>query len=127
MIDFDYRDNLIFKSDYDQDLYFTGLRYFQKLRRHELRKLLEAGLLTLYPWVRYAEYWWFLEEFGDDNKLYLHGFTYSKEREKGQDSIVIEGIGRDEKFANKEAEHVFKYLFNQADQFNLDPPYCWYD
>ncbi len=127
MIDFDYRDNLIFKSDYDQDLYFTGLRYFQKLRRHELRKLLEAGLLTLYPWVRYAEYWWFLEEFGDDNKLYLHGFTYSKEREKGQDSIVIEGIGRDEKFANKEAEQVFKYLFNQADQFNLDPPYCWYD
>lgn len=44
-----------------------------------------------------------------------------------RDSIVIEGIGRDEKFANKEAEDVFKYLFNQADRFYLDPPYCWYD
>ena len=39
-----------------------------------------------------------MEMFGADDKLYLHGFTYSKERTVSHGGIVLNGIGRNQKF-----------------------------
>lgn len=128
MTDFDKRDLLLFGTLYHPASYRRdGLRYFNKLRRHELRELLDVGIFNLYPWPLYAEYWWFMEKFGGDDQLYLHGFAYSKERTEDHSGIVIEGIGRDSKFEDPEEEKIFRYLFGRADQFDLDPPWVWYD
>lgn len=66
-----------------------------------------------------------MEMFGADDKLYLHGFTYSKEKTVIHGGIVLNGIGRDQKFHSEEAKKVFEYLFAKADQFKMDPPWCW--
>ena len=126
MIDFDLRDRLIHHIPYDSDYYHHHqIRYFQNLRRHESKELLDTGTFSLYPWAKYAEFWWFIEMFGNDDKLYLHGFTYSKEKTVIHGGIVLNGIGRDQKFHSEEAKKVFEYLFAKADQFKMDPPWCW--
>ena len=77
------------------------------------------------------DYVWFMEQYGDDNRLYLHGFVYAPEREDGypsrQGGIVFEGIGRESMWEDKEGERDFMRLFGDADQFQIDPPYAWYD
>lgn len=72
MVNFDKRDRILFGSEYQPEKYNRGLRYFNHLHRHELRELLNSRLVNLYPWTLYAEFWWFMEKFGNDNKLYLH-------------------------------------------------------
>lgn len=58
MIDFDLRDRLIHRVPYNPDYYhYQQIRYFKKLRRHEFRELLDTGTFSLYPWVKYAEFW----------------------------------------------------------------------
>ncbi|MBQ9210899.1 MAG: hypothetical protein IJ153_04295 [Clostridia bacterium] len=126
----DQRDKIIFGESYNPATYRDGLRYFKKLRRHELRLLLDKHIFDPYPWRKYMEYVWFMEKYGDDDKLYLHGFVYSADRNdaKRQGGIVIEGIGRDAAWSkDSEGLKVFKFLFEGADHFELDPPYVWYD
>ena len=127
-MDYDERDRIIFHEEYTPEKYSPyGIRYFKKLSRHGLQMLLDYNCFSIYPWLHYAEYWWFMEEYGRDNKLFLHDFTYSRERSEGEPGIRIEGIGRDESFNNKEAEKVFEFLFGSADRFSLNPPWAWYD
>jgi hypothetical protein len=127
-MDFNKRDQIIFSEEYKPEKYAPyGIRYFKELSRFKLNLLLELGLFSVYPWLRYAEYWWFMEEYGRDNQLFFHGFTYSEERSDGDYGIVIEGFGRYSPFENKEAEKVFTFLFKDADQFDLNPPWVWYD
>ena len=78
------------------------------------------------------EYVWFMEEFGDDDQLYLSGFVYGPKRAdfpKRQGGICIDGIGRNKKWQerNDKAEEIFGYLFGDADVFGLNPPWAWYD
>lgn len=84
-----------------------------------------------YPWTLYMEFVWFMEKYGNDDELYLHGFVYGPDRKDGfggrQGGIAIEGIGRDRKWEDDEALKVFEFLFGNADHFELDPPYVWYD
>ena len=125
------RDQIIFGEEYKQEKYSGGLRYFRQLRRHEFRELIEERIYDPYLWTGYLEYVWFMEKYGNDDKLYLHGFVYSPERTEysnRQGGIAIEGIGRDSKWEHgAEAEKIFVRLFGKADQFDLDPPYVWYD
>ena len=135
------RDMIIFGNGYYEELYNRGIRYFEKLRTHELCMLMEAKLFDPYPWARYMEYVWFMKTggvienlHGADDKLFLHGFVYSPERKEEwgrQNGIVIEGIGRDESFGvddrGQEAMRTFIYLFGRADQFDTDPPWVWDD
>ena len=133
----DRRDEIIYDESYAPEKYqHMGLRYFKCLRRHELRILLNEKIFDLYPWRRYMEYYWFLETYGSDDSFFLHGFTYSAERTKDErgriqrcGGIVPEGIGRTRAFSKEEAEakKVFKFLFGNADQFDLNPPWVWYD
>ncbi|MBR1796574.1 MAG: hypothetical protein IJ757_00950 [Clostridiales bacterium] len=130
-MDINLRDQLIFGEQYNPAAYKNGLRYFKFLRRHELRLLMDKHIFDPYPWTRYMEYVWFMERYGNNDELYLHGFVYGPDRKDGfggrQGGISIEGIGRDRKWEDEEAEKVFKFLFGKADQFELDPPYVWYD
>ncbi len=126
------RDQIIFGDGYREELYSQGLRYFNGLRRQEIRKLMEKRIFDTYPWVRYMEYVWFMEEFGDDDQLYLSGFVYGLKRAdfpKRQGGICIDGIGRNKKWQerNDKAEEIFEYLFGDADVFGLNPPWAWYD
>ena len=128
----DLRDQLIFGERYNPASYRNGLRYFKALRRHELRLLIDKHIFDPYPWMKYMEYVWFMWRYGDDDHLYLHGFVYGPDRKDGfanrQGGILIEGIGRDRKWReDEEAENVFKFLFGNADKFELDPPYVWFD
>ena len=94
------RNQIIFSDGYREELYSQGLRNFNGLRRHGLRKLMEKRIFDTYPWVRYMEYVWFMEEFGDDDQLYLSGFVYGPKRAdfpKRQGGICIDGIGRNKK------------------------------
>ena len=123
----DKRDSIIFGDGYYEAKYRSGIRYFKRLTRRQLHQLMDEHLYDPYPWTLYMDYVWFMER---DSELYLHGFVYSPERstEWGrQNGIAIEGIGRDRPFRNTEDETVFKYLFERADEFKLDPPYAWYD
>lgn len=123
----DERDQLLFQENYNPEKYERGgLRYFKKLKLRQFRRLLERNLLSLYPWRRYAEYYWYLERFGQDDTFFLHGFACSKER---GGSIVLEGIGRERNFSEdeKEAKKIFRFLFMGANQFSLSPPWAWYD
>lgn len=95
---------------------------------------MDKRIFDSHPWIRYMEFVWFMERYGNDNQLYLHGFVYGSERkdELGgrQGGICIEGIGRDKKWDDREAAEavkVFKFLFGEADEFELNPPYAWYD
>ena len=121
------RDSIIFGDGYYEDKYRGGLRYFKRLGRRELHQLMDEYLFNPYPWTQYMEYVWFMER---DSEIYMHGFVYSPERKDDwgrQCGIAIEGIGRDRPFQNKEDEAVFKYLFGGANEFDMDPPYAWYD
>ena len=126
----DQRDRIIFGEEYNEEAYRNGLRYFGNLRRHELRLLMDMRIFDPYPWTKYMEYVWFMERYGNDNLLYLHGFVYSPQRTDGfvgrQNGISIEGIGRDKKWDEKMPEKVFRFLFEEANQFNVDPPYVLY-
>ena len=133
-MDKDLRDQIIFGEKYKSEEYKGGLRYFTKLRRHELRLLMDKRIFDSHPWIRYMEFVWFMERYENDNQLYLHGFVYGPERKDGlggrQGGICIEGIGRDNKWDDREtaeAVKVFKFLFGEADEFGLNPPYAWYD
>ena len=125
------RDMIIFGEEYNAEAYKGGLRHFKAMRRYELRHLMDERIFDPYPWVQYMEYVWFMEKYGDDNQLYLHGFVYSPDRKDGfpsrQGGIVIEGIGRNNKWSDEKAEKMFVSLFGRADSFSLDPPYAWYD
>ena len=127
----DLRDQIIFGEPYNAAAYRGGLRYFKSLRRHELLQLMENRIYDPYPWTRYMEYVWFFERYGSDDQLYLHGFVYSPERKDGfegrQGGIAIEGIGRDKVWIDKESEKIFTFLFGDADEFRLNPPYAWFD
>ncbi len=123
-MDFEKRDRIIFDSPYLEDEYDGGVRYFDNLRCDKFRELMRAGMFNPYLQIKYCEYWWFMEKFDDDDKLYLHGFVYARDR---GGEIVIQGIGRDEEFEYEEPEKIFRYLFEDADQFELDPPRAWYD
>ena len=127
----DRRDRIIFGEEYRETAYRGGLRYYSFLRRNELRLLMNKKIFDPYPWRLYMEFVWFMEKYGDDGQLYLHGFVYSPERKDGfpgrQSGIVIEGIGRDGKWDEKEPVKVFCFLFGGASKFSLDPPYVWYD
>lgn len=131
MINYDKRDEIIFGTPYLEEEYIGGIRHFEYLRRYQLIELMDKDMFRIYPWLRYAEYWWFLERFDRDEKLFLHGFTYSKERcskhKKKYSGIILEGIGRDEEFNDKETEKVFKFLFGKANEFRLKPPWAWFD
>ena len=128
IMDYNRRDQIIFREDYNPAKYAPhGIRYFKNLSRFNLRLLLDEGLFSIYPWPRYAEYWWFMGKYGGDSQLFLHGFTYSEMRAEDGFGIMIEGIGRYSPFENKEAEKVFTFLFGDADQFALNPPWTWYD
>ena len=133
----DRRDRIIFDEPYAPEKYQQmGLRYFDCLRRHELRMLLDRKIFSLYPWRKYMEYYWFLETYGSDDSFFLHGFTYSAERSLDDSGriqwccgIVPEGIGRTKKFRDDESEakRVFKFLFGDANQFRWNLPWAWYD
>lgn len=121
------RDAIIFGDGYYEDKYRGGLRYFKRLGRRELHQLMDEYLFDPYPWTRFMEYVWFMER---DGEIYMHGFVYSPERKDDwgrQCGISIEGIGRDRPFTDKESVRLFKYLFGKANEFDLDPPYVWYD
>ena len=121
------RDAIIFGDGYYEDKYRGGLRYFKRLGRRDLHRLMDEHLFDPYPWRLYMEYVWFMER---DPDVYLHGFVYSPERKDEwgrQCGISIEGIARERPFTDKESVRLFKYLFGRADQFDLDPPYVWYD
>ena len=130
-MDINRRDQLVFKERYNPEAYKDGLRYFKALRRHELRLLMDEHIFDPYPWTLYMEFVWFMEKYGNDDELYLHGFVYGPDRKDGfggrQGGIAIEGIGRDRKWKDEEAMKVFEFLFGNADRFELDPPYVWYD
>ena len=124
------RDLIIFGDDNSE--YINGVRYFKKLRRREIRKLLDKKIFDPIPWTLYMEYIWFMEKYGDDDMLFLHGFVYSPYRNdypKRQGGIVIEGIGRDRAWDDKNCDEikVFTFLFKDADQFSIDPPWVYYD
>ena len=73
-----------------------------------------------------------MDAYGDDDLLYLHGFVYSLDREDGMKlsgGICLEGNGRDRKWRESEgnAPEMFQRFFGDANQFQLDPPYAWYD
>ena len=128
----DKRDKIIFNETYDETAYHGGLRYFDCLRRNSLRLLLDKKLFNAHPWKKYLEFIWFMEQLGDDNSLFLHGFVYGADRKEAlncsQNGIVIEGIGRDSNWEkNDEAKKVFKYLFSDANSFSLNPPLAFYD
>ncbi len=123
------RDEIIFGTGYYEKYYQGGLRHFKHLRLHELRGLMDEKVFDPYPWMRYMEYVWFVNRY-NDAELYLHGFVYSPTRKSEwgrQHGITIEGIGRDSPFTDKESEGIFRFLFGNADQFSLEPPYAWYD
>ncbi len=125
------RDQIIFRDGFNEKAYGNAkLRFFEDLRSRELRMLMEDRIFDTYPWPKYMEFVWFMLNFNDD-LMYLHGFVYHPDRKdflqlERQSGIIIEGIGRDENFADKKEEKTFKFLFHDADQLSLDPPYCLY-
>ncbi len=128
----DRRDQIIFGENYRKEAYEGGLRYFEELKRHELRILMEKRLFDTYPWRKYTEFVWFMEKYGNDDQLFLHGYVQSPDRKdfiRRQGGIIIEGIGRNRVWADdeKEARKVFSFLFRDADQFSLELPWAWYD
>lgn len=104
------RDQLLFGENYDSYSYEfrNGKRYFDCLRRHEFRVLVEKKMILIYPYTKYVEMWWFMEKFGNDNKMYLQGISYYLER---GGNVFLTAIGRDEAFEDKKAMKVFKFLF----------------
>ena len=76
-----------------------------------------------------------------DERCYLMGTTDSFDRlylfrkrcevcdrsELNYFGVELTGIRRDEKFKDKKAEKVFKFLFSDANEFSLNPPYACYD
>ncbi|MBR0184776.1 MAG: hypothetical protein IJQ24_01970 [Synergistaceae bacterium] len=137
------RDQIIFRQNYNPEDYdWRGLKYFERLRRNKFTQLLDEGLVSLYPWTfKTIEFYWFLETYGMDERCYLMGTTDSFDRlysfrkrcevcdrsELNYFGVELTGIRRDEKFEDKKAEKVFKFLFSDANEFSLNPPYACYD
>ena len=124
------RRNLIIFGE-EEIVYSDGLKYFGNLYRDKLIQLIKKQIFDPFPLSRYMEFVWFMIEYGHSD-FCLNGHVYSPERMFRSDrqcGIVLEGIGSDKKWSeyNKEVKMVFGFLFGSADEFELNPPWAWYD
>lgn len=122
----DKRDMVLFGTNYDETKYFGGARRFDELSVEELEYLIKENFIDPdecqndSPTTEE-----FLEYMKDHEQFVAFGYAISPDR--GDYRITLEGIRSDVCFNDIDEMIDFIDRFRYADEFNVKPPYVWWD
>lgn len=122
----DERDVILFGEKYNKDRYFGGCRRFDDITLEVLETLVEKNFIDLdecqndSPTTEE-----FLEYMKDHEQFVAFGYAISPDR--GDYRITLEGIRSDVCFDDIDEMIDFTNRFRYADEFDVKPPYAWWD
>ena len=124
----DERDIILFDEPYDQKKYCGGCRRFEGLSASDLKKLADIGVIDLEDGCNYSPTAGEILEFMQAYPMAFtaHGYAISPSRDDYR--VTIEGVAQQPgSFTSKKMVEDFTMTFRFADDFDLNPMYCWYD
>jgi hypothetical protein len=123
---YEFRDEIIFGRKLGKEDYLGGCKRFERIDYHQLAMLIALDYIDLEecqnesPTTR--EIFNFMMKYPN---VLAHGYVISPERIDYR--ITLEGV--DGSKENKTTQFIrdFSELFHNADEFDIDTGYCWYD
>ena len=124
-MDIETRDKIIFGS-YNPNGYLGGCKNFKELSLETLKELVALGFADPEETQNYSPTITEFIEFMENHPgYYAHGYTVTDKRPDYR--VTIEGIAKDEPCADQDELEAFVLFARHADDFDMNPPYCWWD
>ena len=122
------RDRILFKENFNPEMYIGGVRHFRELSLDNLETLVKDKFIELDECQNDSPTTEEILEFVRKYPDYLvHGYAVSPFREDYR--VTLEGVEKDIPVSSKEELIDFTKLFQLADEFVVDKDYvyCWFD
>ena len=124
-MDIKIRDKMIFGS-YSPDGYLGGCKHFGRLSLETLKELIKLEFAdpeeTQNCSPAIAEFVEFME---NHPGYYAHGYVVSDKRSDYR--VTVEGIAKDGPCDDQDELEAYVAFARFADEFDMNPPYCWWD